>query len=424
MRELSRREMLRVMGVAGLGAMAGGLYGCGTAASAGGSGGGRPIRIGFIPLTDCASVVMAHELGLYAKHGLNVVVEKQASWPIIRDKLSTGELDAAHCLFGMPFATATGVSEIRGEPLRIAMMINNNGQATTLSTKLFDGPIGYADYASFRQGVEELRRQKDPTFAMTFPGGTHDLWMHLTLAAAGIDPKTVRITPIPPPQMVANMEVGNMDGYNVGEPWGGVAAHRGIGFTFVATQTLWEQHPEKALVVNRRFSEERTDELKRMMKAVLEASIWLDDMKNRRQAATTIGGAAYVNASSEVIDARLMGNYDLGGRLGSKTFEGDTMLFHRGGETNFPRTSHGIWFMTQYVRFGRLSAAPDYDALCREILLQDLYREVAEEMEIPVPDDDMKPFYVAADDAVFDPADPSSQLRYYADRLSTLGGRA
>ena len=364
---------------------------------------------------------MAHELGLYAKYGVDVVVEKQASWPIVRDKLASGELDAAHCLFGMPLAAATGVSEARGDALQIAMVLNNNGQATTLATNMFGGPIGYGDYAGFRQGVEELRRTKEPTFAMTFPGGTHDIWMHLTLAAAGIDPKTVRITPIPPPQMVANMEVGNMDGFNVGEPWGGVAAQRGIGFTFIATQTLWKNHPEKALVVNSRFASERRDDLKNVMKAVLEASLWLDDMANRRQAATTIGGTAYVNAPAEVIDARLMGNYSLGKNLGEMSFEDDMMLFHRNGETNFPRLSHAIWFMTQYMRFGRLQQAPDYEAIARQTILQDLYTEVATEMEIGIPGDDMKPFMVDADQALFDPADPATMLAAYSAKM---GGAA
>jgi nitrate/nitrite transport system substrate-binding protein len=420
MKSISRREMLRVSAAAGLGAATLPFVGCGPgeAAQASGAAGGAPIRIGIIPLTDCASVVMAYELGLYAKHGVNVVVEKQASWPIVRDKLASGELDAAHCLFGMPLAAATGVSEIRGDALQIAMMLNNNGQATTLSTSMFGGPIGYADFAGLKAGVDELRRTKEPTFAMTFPGGTHDLWMHLTLAAAGIDPKSVRITPIPPPQMVANMEAGNMDGFNVGEPWGGVAVQREIGFTFVATQSLWKHHPEKALVVNSRFAAERTPELKGVMKAVLEASRWLDDMGNRGQAATTIGGAAYVNAPAEVIDARLMGNYALGKDLGSMAFEEDTMLFHRDGMTNYPRPGHAIWFLANYVRFGRLQTPPDYAAVVESVLLDDLYREVAAEMEVPVPDDGMTPFMVDADKAMFDPNDPAAMLAGYAGMVA------
>jgi nitrate/nitrite transport system substrate-binding protein len=428
-REVIRALALGVAGTAGAHLLTGCADGAAPADSSSAGGGAaardKPIRLGFIPLTDCASVVMAHELGLYAKHGVNVVVEKQASWPVVRDKLASGELQGAHCLFGMPFAAATKVSELRGDPLRIAMILNNNGQATTLSTKTFGGKVDYADFAAFRKAVDEVRRTKEPTFAMTFPGGTHDIWLHLTLAAAGVDPKTTRIKPIPPPQMVANMEAGNMDGFNVGEPWGGVAAKKGVGFTFVATQTLWKHHPEKALVVGARFADERRDDLKKVMAAILEASRWLDDMSNRARAAKVIGGQQYVYAPADVIDARLAGAYELGGGLGSKTFTDDMMLFHRGGATNFPRYSYGIWFMTQYARFGRLPALPaDAEQIARTIILQDLYREVAADQGVAVPDDDMKPFLVQADKGEFDPANPSAALTHYASLLREAGGRA
>jgi nitrate/nitrite transport system substrate-binding protein len=426
-RDVVRSLALGVAGAAGAGLFAG-CAGKGAPADstkAGGDAAEKPIKLGFIPLTDCASVVMAHELGLYAKHGVNVVVEKQASWPVVRDKLASGELQGAHCLFGMPFAAATKVSELRGDPLRIAMILNNNGQATTLSSKTFGTSVGYGDFAAFRKAVDAARATKEPTFAMTFPGGTHDIWLHLSLAAAGIDPKSTKIKPIPPPQMVANMEAGNMDGFNVGEPWGGVAAKKGVGFTFIATQSLWKHHPEKALVVGARFAEQRRADLKKIMLAILEASKWLDEPANRAQAAKVIGGQQYVYAPSDVIDARLAGRYELGAGLGTRTFTDDMMLFHRGGETNFPRYSYGIWFMTQYARFGRLPALPsDMEQIARTVILQDLYREVASEAGIAVPDDDMKPFLVQADQGEFDPRNPSGALSHYASLFREAGGKA
>jgi len=432
----TRRDVVRTLAIGAAGtAGAGILASCSGDAKAGaktassGAGGAasddKTIKLGIIPLTDCASVVMAHELGFFKKRGLTVTVEKQASWPVVRDKLASGELHGAHCLFGMPFAAATKVSELRGDPLRIAMVLSNNGQATTLSSKTFGGKVGYGDFAAFKKAVDAARATKEPTFAMTFPGGTHDMWLHLMLAASGIDPKSVKVKPIPPPQMVANMEAGNMDGFNVGEPWGGVAAKKGVGFTFIATQSMWKHHPEKAFVVGSKFAEGRRDDLKKLMSAILEASKWLDDMPNRAQAAKVIGGQQYVYAPSDVIDARLMGNYDLGGGLGTKTFTDDTMLFHRNGETNFPRYSHGIWFMTQYARFGRLPAIPsDAEQIAKTIILQDLYREVAKESGVPVPDDDMKPFLVQADKADFDPMNPSAALTHYAAAFREAGGRA
>jgi nitrate/nitrite transport system substrate-binding protein len=221
----------------------------------------KKIKLGFIPLTDCASVVMAHELGLYAKHGVDVEVSKEASWANVRDKILTGDLDGAHCLFGMPFSVYTGVGGTSGHEMHIAMVLNANGQAITLS-KDFCGTVGYNEVNKVAAAVEALKAKKEVTFAMTFPGGTHDMWLRYWLGAAGVDQKSVRIITVPPPQMVANMKVGNMDGFCVGEPWNGVAAEQGIGFTHVATQDIWKHHPEKALVVNKQFSEGRREELR------------------------------------------------------------------------------------------------------------------------------------------------------------------
>lgn len=374
---------------------------------------GELIRIGFIPLTDCASVVMADKLGLYKKYGLNVEISKEASWANVRDKLLTGELNAAHCLFGMPFSVYTGIGGTVGKELKIAMMLNANGQAITLEKSLADN-AGYAKLNGVKPAIDALRTQKTPTFAMTFPGGTHDIWLRYWLSAAKVDPNSVKIVTIPPPQMVANMKVGNMDGFCVGEPWNGVAVKQEIGFTHIATQDIWQDHPEKALVANPDFAANRRNDLKLLVQAILEASIWLDQLSNRSQAAQVIGDTAYVNAPSDVIDARLAGKYDLGAGLGQKTFTDDYMLFHKGGAINFPRKSHAIWFMSQYVRFGYLKEAPDYQAIADKLILQDLYKEAASTLNIPVPDDDMKAFTLKLDNITFDPTDPAKSLKLYA----------
>jgi nitrate/nitrite transport system substrate-binding protein len=264
-----------------------------------------------------------------------------------------------------------------------------------------------------------MKGKKEVSFAMTFPGGTHDLWLRYWLAAAGVDQKTVKVITIPPPQMVANMKVGNMDGYCVGEPWNGLAAQQGIGFTHVSTQDIWKHHPEKALVVNQQFSVERRDELKAVMRAVLEASIWLDDLGNRKQAAGIIGGQSYVNAPPEVIEARLLGRYDLGCDQGEHAYTDDYMLFHNKGFVNLPRKSHAIWFMAQYVRFGYLKLAPDFAAIADKLILRDTYSEVAEEMGVGMPDDSMKPFTIDLDRVRFDPAEP---LRAYEKNFTANGG--
>ena len=431
---LSRREMLRELMMAGLSATAAGavLAGCnnssgGTNASNSGdaspiSASGEtktgPIKLGFIPLTDCASLVVAQEKGFFKKHGVEVEVKKMANWLAVRDQISSGELDGAHCLFGMPFSVASGVSKAQGAPMKIAMIINNNGQATSLSNKYFAG-VKYADFAGLKAKTDAIRASgKQPTFAMTFPGGTHDMWMHLTLAAAGIDPKSVQVKVIPPPQMVANMTAGNMMGFNVGEPWNGKAVADDIGFTFVSTQDLWKDHPEKALVVNGDFADKRKGDLKKVMMAMLEASQFIDEMKNRGEVAEIIGTKAYTGAEPQVIADRLAGKYNLGGGLGAKDYTASKtyMKFYDGGKTNLPRTSYGLWFLAQYVRFGKLPEMPaDAQKMVDDILLTDLYKEVATEMKIAVPNDDMAPISVAADKGVvFDPTKPAESLKLYA----------
>jgi nitrate/nitrite transport system substrate-binding protein len=369
------------------------------------------IRLGFIPLTDCAPIVMAKELGLFAKYGVNVEVTKEASWANVRDKILTGELDGAHCLYSMPFSVYTGVGGKAGSEMKIAMMLNNNGQAITLS-KDFCGKVGFKQTNKVAGAVAaKLKAEKEVTFAMTFPGGTHDLWLRVWLAASNVSQKTSKIITIPPPQMVANMKVGNMDGYCVGEPWGGVAVKQNVGFTEISTQDIWKHHPEKALVVNKKFSEERREDLKNVMKAVLEACKWLDNRANRKKAAEVIGKIPYVNAPADVIEARLMGDYNLGCDQGTEIYTDDYMLFHRSGETNFPRKSHAIWAMAQYVRFEYLKEAPDYKAIADKLILQDLYREVATSMKIKIPEDDMRPFALEIDKVKFDPNNPGEYLK-------------
>ena len=370
------------------------------------------IKIGFIPLTDCAPIIMAKELGLFAKYGVEVEVTKEASWANVRDKLLTGELDGAHCLFSMPFSVYTGIGGKAGSEMQIAMMLSNNGQAITLS-KEFCGQVGFKEIKKVAPAVTALKKKKDVTFAMTFPGGTHDIWLRYWLAAAGVDQRKVGIITIPPPQMVANMKVDNMEGYCVGEPWNGIAAKQNVGFTHIASQDIWKNHPEKAFVVNKKFSEGRREELKLVMKAIMEACKWLDVPANRKKAAAILSKPYYVNALTDVIEARLMGSNDLGCDLGVQKYKDDFMSFHRNGDVNFPRKGQAIWFMAQYQRFGLIDAAPNYKQIADKLILSDLYNEVAKSMAVPIPVDDMKPFTIKLDNVTFDPTKPAESLKLY-----------
>ena len=248
-----RRQFLRLAAGAAAATAAGGLLtacgggddgGAAAAPSAAGTKGSfRKVKLGFIALTDCAPLVMAKELGYYADRGLDVEILKQASWPATRDNMLSGEIDGAHCLSTMPYSVASGVSG-SGTALKIAMILNNNGQAITLNKALVAAEYGDLDQA------REMLERREPTLAMTYPGGTHDLWLRYWLRATKADESKIKIIPIPPAQMVQNMKVGNMDGFCVGEPWNAVAVAQDIGFTHLTTQDLWLHHPEKALVVN------------------------------------------------------------------------------------------------------------------------------------------------------------------------------
>ncbi len=402
-----RSALLRGGALAAAAALPAALAACGkedsgTSTASGGAAKSKTIKIGFIALTDCASIVMAESLGYFKDRGLTVEVVKQASWPATRDALLNGDIDAAHCLSSMPFAVAAGVGKngVGGsDALKIAMILNNNGQAITLEKGL--AAAGYGDLAKVKAA---LGGGKGKTLAMTFPGGTHDVWLRYWLLAAGIPMDAAKIIPIPPPQMVANMKVGNMDGYSVGEPWNAVAVAQDIGFTAIASQDIWEQHPEKALVVNQAFATDRKEDLKAVMGAILKASKFIDTPGNIGKVAGTIGTPAFVKAKPADIEGRLSGKYNLGGGLGEKTFTDTSMKFFRDGETNFPRKSYAYWFLAQYQRFGYLKSAPDYAAIAESTILTDLYTEVAKAEGINVPDDDMAPFTVKLDNTTFDPA--------------------
>ncbi|HEX8465412.1 MAG TPA: nitrate ABC transporter ATP-binding protein [Abditibacterium sp.] len=340
----------------------------------------RTVRVGFMPLTDCAPLVMAKELELDHKYGFKLEIAKDSSWMSVRDKLITGELDAAHCLWSLPFSIAAGVAEPKGEKLPIALTMSANGQAITLSNDKF--PIPFGDLKALKLAIELQREVKgEPlVFAATFPGGTHDMWLRTTLTAAGISPDDYKVVTIPPPQMVINLSLGNIDGFSAGEPWNALAANRGAGWTFLTSQDVWPDHPEKALVVNPQFAAARRDALKSLMKAILEACLWLDDPKHLDRAAQKLAMPEHVGAAYEVIKGRLQGEYEMGGDAGHKSYE-TKIAFSQGGRLNTPQPAYGEWFLNQFGAVG-LETPLDFDAgaLSQELILSELYAEVVAEM--------------------------------------------
>src|SRR4030095_1226587 len=203
----------------------------------------KEVKVGFIPLTDCASVVIASVMEFDKKYGIKIVPSKEASWADVRDKLVNGELDAAHVLYGLIYGLQMGIGGPRKD-MAILMNLNHNGQAFCLSRKLYDK--GVKDATSLAALIK--REKGEYTFAQTFPTGTHAMWLYYWLAAHDVNPFTdVKTITVPPPQMVANRRAGNRDGSCGGEPWHVRAIVDKIGFTAETTQGLWKDHPEKTL---------------------------------------------------------------------------------------------------------------------------------------------------------------------------------
>ena len=367
------------------------------------------IRFGIIALTDCSSIVMAHELGLFKKHGIESVISKEASWAAIRDKLTLGENQATHMLLGMPYATTMGLLGSPQKPVIIPFYLNRNGQAITLTRVLLDKGIKTPE--QLKPAALEAKAKGSPmTFAMTFPPGTHAMWMRYWLASGGIHPdKDVSLITIPPPQMVANMKVGKMDGFCVGEPWNGRAIADGIGFTAITTQQMWKDHPEKVLAFTEEFAAKNPKTVKAILRAMLESSQYIDKMENRPHVAEVVAKPQYINTQKEVILGRMLGDYDYGD--GRKEKDPNYMTFFD-RNTNFPLKSHGVWWLSQFRRWGMVKSAPDYKGIVNKVHRPDIFREVAKEMGIAVPKDDMKK-ETLFDKVEFDPAKPEEYVKKF-----------
>ena len=404
--DLSRRSLL---------AAAAGLPALGLAGGAWAQGSDKPekeeVRIGFIPLTDCASVVMASVLGFDKKYGIKIIPTKEASWAGVRDKLVNGELDMAHVLYGLIYGVHLGVAGPKKD-MAVLMTLNRNGQAITLSKKLADA--GAVDGASLAKVMAKDKR--DYTFAQTFPTGTHAMWLYYWMAAHGVNPlKDAKVITVPPPQMEANMRVGNMDGYCVGEPWGHRAIIDGIGITATTTQDIWPEHPEKVLGTTGDFAKKYPNTARAVIMAVLEASRWIDaGLINKNKMAETIADKAYVNTGVDAINQRILGRYQNG--LGKTWDDPRHMKFFDDGAVNFPYLSDGMWFLTQHKRWGLLKDHPDYLGTAKAINQTKLYAEAASALKISVPKDPMRSSKLL-DGVVWDGKDPAK----YADSFKLKG---
>jgi nitrate/nitrite transport system substrate-binding protein len=338
------------------------------------------LRCGIIALTDNSPLVIAAEKGFFKKYGVDVTIAKGANWAAIRDSLSSGDNQLTHMLLGMPIASTMGLLGSPKKPMVIPWILNRNGQAITLKAE-WKGKVG-ADPKAIKPYVDKAKKLGEPlAFAMTFPPGTHAMWMRYYLAAGGINPdKDVALITIPPPQMVANMKVGKMDGYCVGEPWNARAISDKIGFTSVTTQEIWKDHPEKVCAFTAEFAEKNPKTVKAVLKALHESSVWLDDMKNRPEQCEIVSRPTYINCDKEIILGRLLGKLDYGD--GRPPVTDDFYMHFSKRNCNYPQPAYAKWWLTQFRRWGMVTGAPDYAGVAKQVMRGDIYTVALKEIGV------------------------------------------
>ncbi|AJC83049.1 nitrate ABC transporter substrate-binding protein NrtA (plasmid) [Rhizobium etli bv. phaseoli str. IE4803] len=383
----------------------------------------KGVKLGFIALTDSAPLIIAKEKGFFDKHGLpETDVAKQASWGATRDNLVLGGaangIDGAHILSPLPYLMQTGKVTQNNKPVPMAILarLNLDSQGISVAKEYADTGV-QLDASKLKAAFEKKKAEgKEIKAAMTFPGGTHDLWIRYWLAAGGIDPnKDVSTIVVPPPQMVANMKVGNMDVFCVGEPWNEQLVNQGIGFTAATTGELWKGHPEKALGLRAEWIEKNPNAAKALLMAVMEAQQWCESMDNKAEMAEILGKRQWFNVPTKDVLGRLKGDINYGNGREAKATD-LYMKFWKDG-ASYPFKSHDTWFMTENVRWGNLPGTTDIKALVNQVNREDIWREAAKDLGIAaadIPASSSRGKETFFDGKVFDPENPSA----YLDSLS------
>lgn len=345
-------------------------------------------KLGFIALTDSAPLIIAKEKGIFAKYGMpDVEVTKQASWGATRDNLVLGSegngIDGAHILTPMPYLISTGkVTNGKPIPMYILARLNVNGQGIQVANTYKDLKIG-VDCSPLNDAFAKLKSGgKEIKVAMTFPGGTHDLWIRYWLAAAGIDPnKDVATIVVPPPQMVANMKTGTMEAFCVGEPWPLQTVNQKIGYQALTTGEIWKDHPEKAFAMRADWVDKHPKAAKALLMAVLEAQQWCDKAENKDEMCKILAKREWFKVPLADILDRSKGIYDYGD--GRKSTKVDLSQKYWSDFASYPYKSHDLWFLTEDIRWGYFEPDLDTKALIDKVNREDLWKEAAKAIAVP-----------------------------------------
>ena len=377
-------------------------------------------KLGYIALTDASPLIIAKEKGYFTKHGVpEMDIAKQASWGALRDNMALGTkangIDGGHILRPKSHLYTTGKVMQNNQPLPMFTLLNLNEdcQAISVSNEFKDLKVG-SDAAPLKAAFEKKKAAgKEVKVAMTFPGGTHDLWIRYWLAAGGIDPdKDISTIVVPPPQMVANMKVGTMDAFCVGEPWNEQLVNQDIGYTALTTGELWFKHPEKILGMRADWVDANPRTTKAIMMAVMEAQQWCDKMENKAEMAEIVGRRQWFNVPVTDIIGRIKGDINYGN---GRTASGTKLLMKfwgEKGEVSYPWKSLDSWFITENIRWGKFEQTMDIKALVDKTNRSDLWIEAAKGLGLSgTPTADSRGVERFFDGKVFDPNDPAGYLK-------------
>lgn len=381
-------------------------------------------KLGFIALTDSAPLIIAKEKGLFDKYGMkDVEIVKQASWPVTRDNLEIGSqgggIDGAHILTPMPYFMSLGQTKNKQPvPMYLLARLNTNGQAISVANTYKDFKVGLQSKGlkdAFAQaksaGKTELKA------AITFPGGTHDLWMRYWLAAGGIVPEQeVSVVPIPPPQMVANMRTGNMEAFCVGEPWNAQLVNQGLGYTALLTGELWKDHPEKAFAMRADWVDKHPKAAKAILMAIQEAQQWCEKLENKEEMCQIVSQAKWFKVPAKDIIERSKGNVDYGD--GRPLVQSSPLLMKFWADNaSYPYKSHDLWFLTENIRWGNIPADTNIKQLVDKVNREDLWREAAKTLGVAaaqIPTSPSRGVETFFDGIKFDPEKPEEYLKSLA----------
>ncbi|MES2674536.1 MAG: CmpA/NrtA family ABC transporter substrate-binding protein [Pseudomonadota bacterium] len=416
-RRLLKNGLVAMTGAAALGMLPGSLRSMAYAAT-------TPLettkaKLGFIALTDAAPLFVAAEKGFFAKYGMTEVeVTKQSSWGTTRDNLVLGSknngIDGAHILSPMPYLISTGKVTANNQPVPMYVLarLNLAGQCISVSKEFAELKVG-VDATKFKSALAAKRAAgKAINAAVTFPGGTHDLWMRYWLAAAGIDPnKDISTIVVPPAQMVANMKVGSMDTFCVCEPWNEQLINQKIGYTAITTGELWHNHPEKAFAMRSDWVDANPNATNALLMAIMEAQMFCEKMENREEIAKICSDRKWIGAPYNDIINRMKGKFDYG--TGKVVENSPEQMRYWKDFASYPYKSHDAWFITEDIRWGYLPANTDINALVNKVNREDLWRTAAAKLNVPaadIPKTSSRGIEKFFDGKTFDPANPQAYL--------------